>query len=66
LLHHDAMHDGGERQSSAIGVKEGYINRIVAQNNGYWMQILCMIHTTTYAMKMHETHKSIHPNLHIP
>ena len=51
MLHHDAMHDGGERQSSAFGVKEDYINRILAQNNGYWMQILCMIHTTTYAMK---------------
>ena len=51
LLRHNAIHDGGERQSSTIGVKEDYINRIVAQNNGYWMQILCMIHTTTYAMK---------------
>ena len=47
LLHHNAIHD----ISSTIGVKEDYINRIVAQNNGYWMQILRMIHTTTYAMK---------------
>ena len=51
LLHLNAILDGGEQQSSTIGVKEDYINRIVAQNNGYWMQILCMIHTTTYAMK---------------
>ena len=27
MLHHDAMHDGGERQSSAFGVEEDYINR---------------------------------------
>ena len=52
LLHHNAIHDDRERQSSTFGVKEDYINRIVAQNNGYWMQILRMIHTTTYAMKI--------------
>ena len=51
-LHHNAnIHDDKERQSITYGVNEDYINRTVAQNNGYWMQILRMIYTTTYAMK---------------
>ena len=46
---------------STIKLLEGCINRIIAKNNVYWMQYTRMMHTTTYAQKMHKNHPTTYP-----